>query len=797
MKLNGSLCILYLFYFINTNGVGCKSHSFPNSTNVEKISSPRSIEDNKENLNIVEKYRDKRALGLILSGLAQIFGYTPTPIQLASLPNPVGSDNNPGASGNNQSSFMPPMQPSNSPNQASTASPTQTMPISTTTTRPRQRETIRFTGVVNFGNRSDVVGHLQQYERIFHGTQTTTPASSSSSSSSSPPSMPVLLSTTPSSFSTMSSFDIRESLKYRPPLLSPYLVKIPLPIAPNLPPPISPTTKINFSIKNTNMPRRKEQEIVYRKNENIENYTVENKEIRNEKDVGIPESKFQHNVYVSEPYWKKLHEERITQLERKQQECAEKLKEREKERNHSYREEDHSGQSEGSRDRENDSDDREREYSGNIKEDTHGNNEDEGNDEESENSRERYEEHPGYPREGPTNEKQKNTEDYDDYDEDDSSRNDERQEDLKEPITKVYDNNYTNVKYDKPLPISDYYEKERPPQQLRDSYGEILDNRALVDERIANYYDYVNNQQTNPQDPPNISDYIEESEEKYEERPESKIHEQNNEDPYKKLREEYAIIPLENKYEEYNLENTDQSEKDDRNESENPKDENDPTSNKNDPIQNSESTKFVDKTKHVNSNELKSKKVSNIRNNVIPIKNKSFNEFAIVKHSPYILPIRYVYGPEELEEAKARRFQTEKVKKEEDHSRSINDARSTIDEKKSQKQKLKAEDLTPKIGLPERLTEKKLHEGESKELQIWPAPFDFVFDSTEQTNVRVPVNTNENSKENIHRPTTIIPTRTMIYERNPSTLRYLAPFVPMHYATYQQPTLYLNKRLIS
>ncbi|XP_046830424.1 uncharacterized protein DDB_G0283697-like [Vespa crabro] len=793
------------------NGVECRNYSFSNSAKVEKISPTRSIENNKENLTKVEKYRDKRALGLILSGLAQIFGYTPTPIQLATLPNPVKSDNNPGASGNNQSSFMPPMMlPLNLPNQVALRSSTQAaMPISTTTAQPRPKETIRFTGVVNFGNRSDVVGHLQQYERIFHGSQTTNPPASSSSTSSS---IPILSSTTPSSFSTMSSFDVRESLKYRPPLLSPYLVKIPLPIAPNLPPPISPTTKINFSIKNTNIPRRKEQEIVYRKNENIENYNVENKKIQSEKDVAIPENKFQHNIYIGEPYWKKLHEERITQLERKQQECAEKLKEREKERNHIYRnendskqrvigrerernhdyqKEDHSGQKEGLRDRENDDgDDREREYSSNIKEDgTHGNNE----DEESENSREPYEEqHPGYPREGPTNEKQKNIEDYDDYDEDDSYKNDERKENLKEPGTKVYDNNYTNVNYDKPLPISDYYEKERPPQQLRDSYGEIVDNRALVDERIANYYGDVKNQQTIPQDSPNISDFIEESEEKYEGRPESKNDKQINEDLYKKLREEYAIIPLENKYEEYNLENNDQSEKDIKNESENPKYENDSTSNKNDPIQNSESTPFVDKT---NSNELKIKKVSNIRNNVIPIKNKSFNEFAFVKNSPYILPIRYVYGPDELEEAKTRRFHSEKVTKEEDHSSNI-DARSTTDEKKSQKKKLNAEDLTPKIGLPERLTEKKLHEGERKELQIWPAPFDFVFDSTEQTNVLVPVIMKEKSRENIyHSP--VIPTRTMIYEQNPNTLRYLAPFVPMHYRTHQQPTFYLNKRFIS
>lgn len=615
-------------------------------------------------------------------------------------------------------------------------------------------------------------------------------------------------------------------------MLTPYLVKIPLPIAPNLPPPISPTTRINVSIKGTNVPRRKEQEIVYRKNENMENYTVENKDIKSEKEVGIPESKFQHNVYVGEPYWKKLHEERITQLERKQQECSEKLMERDKERNHhiyrdrddperkalgreeerdhSYREEEQSVEKDG----DNDGDyHRERDYSGDITEDGRGSNDkDEDNVEESENSRERYEEqprppgHPGYPREGPpTNEKEKNIKDYEDYVDDDSYRNGERHENFNGPTTttatRAYDDNYTNLDYDKPLPISDYYEKERPPaQQIRDSYGEILDNRALVDERIANYYGDVKNQQIVP---PNISDFNEESEDGYEDRPvTNKDDKQDNEDPYKKLREEYAIIPLENKYEEYNLDNTEQTERNDKNESDNTKYENDSPSNNNDPsIQKSESTELVDKTNRINSNESKTKKVSNIRNNVIPIKNKTFEEFAFVKNSPYILPIRYVYGPDELEEAKTRSFHTEKVTKEEeeeeedDHSSGTIDARSTNDVNKSRRKKLKVEELTPKIGLPERLTEKRLHEGERKEIQIWPAPFDFVFDSTEQTNVLVPVNTKDSKsrERNIVFHSPVVPTRTMIYEQSPNTLRYLAPFVPMHYRTYQQPTYILSQ----
>ncbi|XP_015174131.1 PREDICTED: inner centromere protein A-like [Polistes dominula] len=726
---------------------------------IQELSSIKNIDNNSEHLNITDKYRDKRALGLILSGLAQIFGYNVAPIQLSSLPNPTGTDNNAGASGNNQSPSMQPpmqplmqqpmqppmqspmqpqMQPSMQPPMQQTSS-SQMMPMmSTTPAQPRQRETIRFTGVVNFGNRSDVIGHLQQYERMFHGGQT---AASSSPSPSPPPppqpsSMASLVSTTPASFSTMSSFDIRDSLKYRPPLLTPFLVKIPLPIAPNLPPPISSTMINNTPNKMNiiNVPRKKEQEIVYRKNENIENYSVENKEIQNEKDVARPESKFQHNIYIDEPYWKKLHEARIAQLERQQEEYAERLKERDRERNHSYQrennskqeeiksqkeeeeedeeeekqqnhnyqEEDHSEQEEQSKNREKEEEEEEEEHPENIKEEKY-----ESNDEESESSGERYEEHPGYPRGGPANGKQRlqNTGNYKDY-ENDSYRNYEREENIKEP-----------------LPISDYYEQDKPPQQLRDSYGEILDNRALVDERIANYFDKNKNEQNNDENSDKNSEMVNESEEKSVERYELIKLERNNEDPYKRIREEYAVAPLENKYEEFNLETTDKSEL------------------------------------------------------------ENFDDFAIVKHTPYILPIRYVNGPDEIEEARARRFHSEKIKK-------ANHTRNIINEKRLPRKKPKIEDLTPKIGLPERLIAKKLHEGETKEVQIWPAPFDFIFDNTKKTNVIVPIQTRDRLKENLYRSTVTPPIRrTIVYQENINNLGYFTTPVPTHYEIYQQSVL--------
>lgn len=89
--------------------------------------------------------RDKRALGLILSGLAQVFGYTVNPVQIASLPNPATESDE--TRGGTQSS-------------GTQANSTQSNGSSSTTAAPRQRETIRFTGVVNFGNGTGVLTQL-------------------------------------------------------------------------------------------------------------------------------------------------------------------------------------------------------------------------------------------------------------------------------------------------------------------------------------------------------------------------------------------------------------------------------------------------------------------------------------------------------------------------------------------------------------------------------------------------------------------------------------------------------------
>ncbi|KAK2586952.1 hypothetical protein KPH14_009878 [Odynerus spinipes] len=791
MRLYGSLCVLCFFCLIRANVAEYENHSFSGTRNVERTSVSRSIGDlNNNGLNIVDKFRDKRALGLILSGLAQVFGYTVTPIQIASLPNPnpklnsSPTDNNTGATGNNQSSSMPPTQSSTLPSKM-------TLMSTTTPALARQRETIRFTGVVNFGNRSDLLGHLQQYESIFHGGGTTTaapsPMSSSSSSSSTSSSFSSSSSSTLAPSSTMSMLNLRDPLKYKPPLLSPFLVKIPLPVAPNLPPPMSPATEmINYSYIPT--PRWKEQETVYRKNEDVENYSVENTDIQSEKEIGTPESKFQHNLYVDEPYWKKLHEDRISQLERQQQEkSTARLKEQEED--YSYEKEDNSedeNTDERSKNREKESNDREREQSESFKEEKGECGDENKKEEEDENSQERYKdlnEHRDYPRKRPTNEKEedKGIEGYKDYDEDDSYRNYERHEDSKESDPRVYDNNYTNVKHDQPLPISDYYERYKSPQQLRDSYGEILNNQGLIDGRIANYFDKIKNQQNGVHTSERIPEFVGQSEERYEERLELKKNKENDEDPYKRIRDEYAIPFIETRYEEYNIKDDGRTEREHKGETENRKYVNDNNRydsnlNKKNRIPNNDSTTFIDNTMQVDSNELRSKKTSKFRNNVSPAKNKPFEDFAFVKHTPYILPFRYVFGPEKLEEARMRRFNSLKSKKD-------NDSSSTADAERLAA-KPKAKDLTPKIGLPERLMARKLHEGEQKEFQIWPAPFNFVFDSTEQTNVIVPSNMKENSNEKVYR-TTNVPTSTVIYKRNVNSAGYFVPSIPVHYTIYQ------------
>lgn len=145
-----------------------------------------------------EILRDKRALGILLQGFMQALGYNVSPIQIAALPLDGDISQNPVSA---EAAPRPIQMALNGsiPNAA-----------------PPQRETLRFTGVLNFGNNintSNLMNHLAQYEKIFHGNNT---AEASAPASNLDP-------------------------RIRPPLPEPLFVRIPLPIAPNLPPPQPPS----------------------------------------------------------------------------------------------------------------------------------------------------------------------------------------------------------------------------------------------------------------------------------------------------------------------------------------------------------------------------------------------------------------------------------------------------------------------------------------------------------------------------------------------------------------------------
>ncbi|CAB0034290.1 unnamed protein product [Trichogramma brassicae] len=168
-----------------------------NAADVDSSSSSISLEF--DGMTDEESQRHKRALGILLQGFMEALGYQVSPIQIATLPaqNPVAA------------AAAPPMMQL-MPNGSS-------MPAAAPT--PRQRETLRFTGVFNFGNNvnaTNLVDHLAQYERIFHGNNgsATAPAASTGNKSKK-----------------------KSKKQKKPPIPDPLFVKIPLPIAPDLPVP--------------------------------------------------------------------------------------------------------------------------------------------------------------------------------------------------------------------------------------------------------------------------------------------------------------------------------------------------------------------------------------------------------------------------------------------------------------------------------------------------------------------------------------------------------------------------------
>ncbi|XP_078039154.1 uncharacterized protein LOC144471198 [Augochlora pura] len=560
--------------------------------------------------------RDKRALGLILSGLAQVFGYDVSPIQVASLPNPE----------------LPTVIALSSTNQTQQ---TVNASASSTTASPRQRETIRFTGVLNFGNNGSLQNHLQEYEQIFHGT---------SNSTSSPNS------TLPTS--TAPSLDQREPLQ----------VNIPLPVMRQPPLPEIPPQDIMLSypplVPIRYVPVQTQPETVNRKNESSTNQTVGSRPVQNGQEVKSSPSPVGF-ASTSEPPWKKEYEERLAELERKQAEHAERLRQQERFRTQANDDDKDHNWNDGKEDSK--CNDKEKDsYS-----DTYSSVEDDG-------SSERY-------RDKRPDESQE--------DEDDESRDYEDQKPLKQQDDFPINDNYTNIPFET-LPITGDHEHQWP-EELRNSYGELLNSSELAD-GFANFFNQFRDSNLYPLSGGQDSK------------------ENLKEDDYSKEDEDESgerkgeiNLPAKNKYEEYSLEDDEDTKRkgDDKNLEEDAPDQ---------PV------KLPNKFLPAGGNRTRSGE-------------KSSEVVDYSSFMPLIVPARYVSVPEDLKIAKSRVATIEKPSRVKVTSK---DSGKKIQSKDSRNLK---KDLKQKPSILDRQLPKKLHEGEQKELQLWPAPFDFVLDGTIQT----------------------------------------------------------------
>lgn len=587
--------------------------------------------------------RDKRALGLILSGLAQVFGYTVNPVQIASLPNPATESDE--ARGTQSSG------------NGTQANSTQSNG-SSTTAAPRQRETIRFTGVVNFGNGTGVLTQLQQYEALFHGGNgNSTSATSSASSATQSPQV-----------------DPR----------TPLVVKIPLPIVPQpdlkpipQPPlPEIPPQDIMLSYPAPIVPVRKEQQM-RRKNSTEKVITVQNQTIQSGMDVRSQPPSTTVVVQTEDPRWKKEYEDRLAELERKQEEQAKRLREqewyrnRQKEDNYNYEEDGKEYDDGGKQIGEQHSECRREE-----EESDKGKQSEEEEDQSRENE-EKIREYSTSQKTRKPEESEEEEENYQNYKNDDVYKKDMPQ----------LNENYTSIQYNEPLPLSEDDEQRRP-EELRNSYGEPLYNRELFDDGFVNFFgnqplrDIYNSPFSN-------------SKEKISEEEKDPRENQKHEDRSDEREEEN--IPARTKYEEYSLEEDTDTKR---------KDEND----------------FEPSKKYFTNVQTNSKNRLEERGTI--------EEMEFGKYMPLIVPVRYLTVPEELRKAKEKSSSMEKSKKD-------NNILETGITKKILKSKeswrSKKENLKPIIGLPEK--PRQLHEGEQKDLQMWPPPFDFVLDSTIHTNV--------------------------------------------------------------
>lgn len=629
------------------------------AAHVQDLSNTSVQESNGTDDQVADKLRDKRALGLLLSGLAQIFGYTVTPIQIATLPNP--NITIPAA----MSSLKPQVASSRPAN----------------VTAPRQRETIRFTGVLNFGNNSDILGHLQRYEQMFHGPRNNTTTTTTLR----PPPKLIL---PPAQVTLDPGINPPPT---RPPLLAPFFVKIPLPIAPELlsaavpedltltypVPAITPVA--GESNENAEPLIRKEQETVYKNEDSV----------------------------------------------RGQKARAERLKEQEKHRNREKPPCRNDETRERYKDREEEIDNRNRQHASKNKS-TEKKRPTHDDEDEDEDSAEKYEDEPKSPRGSSRRPPEKNDEDKaEDYSDRDES--DERNKPFSGYQQPQNFDKYIEAAYNRPLPIGDYFH-EGNPEVIRDSYGEVLDGKKLEDDKLAEFINmfkhphsdtYASQEARDPEDASGEDGKEESSADGYNEHLAR----------LQKLREEYA--PPENKYEEYDLNDERKTDRNDR------------KSDRNRVSAGSKKSKTSKQTTINRENDRQKlptvpRTKDGPRNDAVRPAAQQDVDFR--KYTPLIVPVRYIDVNDKLQEATVQRLNYKKMNKHTNQSQSVDNRFTKIfpENKMESTVATLQEKFSQQAIFPEKI--RQLHEGEYKELQVFPPPFDYAYDNTKPESVIVPAN---------------------------------------------------------
>ncbi|OXU24671.1 hypothetical protein TSAR_007237 [Trichomalopsis sarcophagae] len=765
--------------------------------------------------------RDKRALGILLQGFMEALGYTVSPIQLGSLPNPTAAAQMPApaAAAAPPTAGMMPAPPMGMPpmmmmGNGSAAPPT-----------PRQRETVRFTGVLNFGNNvntSNLVTHLAQYEQLFHGNRTAAPpaapsaAPSAAPAPSGPPPAP------------KPSIDPRSQ-----PLPEPLFVKIPLPIVPNLPPPQPPSpmpientyqeeyTKDheeeyhgdkddserqgnhedeedahqyneeyennhekydepedrNYEYKpnedsietnshdhddnesepespppvTTVKPQEKTTEKEYKKNENVVNYSVESKEIHDPSEVAeeapLVGSKFNHAMYVGEPNWKKEHEDHLYRLAAEREAQAEALAEENAEREKN-RDRDHELAGENKEfhaSREKEISDRNEELSASYEED----------DEPTEKPYYDDDDKSGEPDKESYSDSRNNSEDEDeDYKQETkvserpSSLEASTQIPKKEEITtkadarkyenyhddgpRQYNKNYYNedekktippvISYTTTLPISYDREKVRQGDPLRDSYGQNLEKPGgKVDERVAGYFTMFKNPQTGVYDPTIIQQFGSPVSASY-----------DNSDlvsGFQKIQKEYGRP--ESKYEEYEIKDDDDYGSHDDSRPEHRKLPAEELKHIGEPSSTTECD-CSKETRRPDGHTEEARSPGHTVPTSLPPPTKLPD--ASVSYGPYYSTVNHLYDPLSNDQgiiARLTSYSPPTTQRFETRTDLVqNPSFSTVHRQYQQT-------YSPTVvTLPERVTAQSiLQETEVKQIRAWPAPFDYVYDNSEHSDV--------------------------------------------------------------